>query len=386
VVDRFHLDAEPPRAEVSFSGRGTERDEFRLQGSFAGTNFLYREAFVESAEVDVAVSGRVVRLEGLDARTASGRVQGDIGLDFAERRVDVDLISTANPHQGALAVGSRIVTGILRPFDFRGPADVVAQGSIHIAEPTKSHLDLTLAAERVALKEWEADAVSFVVAWTNRTVEIDDLKVDIYDGGLSGELTFHLPPWRSAEPVRYDLHLGVETVQFERVVRTLLHKEGEPYHGILGGTVNLSGELGPGAGASLQGDGVVEIRDGRIMQIPVFVGLSSILGRLYHGLGMTRQTAFRTDYRVRAMDVQMENLQIEGDVYSLRADGHYTMNSKELDFDVEFQLLRDGVVGTVVRLVTRPLTKLLEFDLEGSVDDPRWRPKNLPKELWGTSG
>ena len=67
---------------------------------------------------------------------------------------------------------------------------------------------------------------------------------------------------------------------------------------------------------------------------------------------------------------------------SVKAAGDYTFDGR-LDYRVEVQLLRGGPIATLVRLATLPVTRLLEFRLTGSFEDPRWRPLNLnPAELF----
>ena len=114
----------------------------------------------------------------------------------------------------------------------------------------------------------------------------------------------------------------------------------------------------------------------------MFGGLSRILAKVYPGLGFMRQTDLRSDFEVSGLTLKSEKVLVEGNIFTIQGDGTYQLQSKELNFDVEFKLLRDGAVGTVVQLVTTPISKLLEFDLKGTPEDPRWRPKSLPKELF----
>ena len=41
-----------------------------------------------------------------------------------------------------------------------------------------------------------------------------------------------------------------------------------------------------------------------------------------------------------------------------------------------------GGVAQVVRFVTSPVTKLFEFHLGGTMNEPKWTPSNLPKEMF----
>lgn len=62
--------------------------------------------------------------------------------------------------------------------------------------------------------------------------------------------------------------------------------------------------------------------------------------------------------------------------FSVKATGDYFLDGN-LNYRVEVQLLRNGTLATIVRLATLPVTRLLEFRLTGTFEDPRWRPVNL---------
>ena len=43
---------------------------------------------------------------------------------------------------------------------------------------------------------------------------------------------------------------------------------------------------------------------------------------------------------------------------------------------------REGYLDLRQVSLTFPVTKLFEFDLAGTLDEPKWEPRNLPKELF----
>ena len=67
-------------------------------------------------------------------------------------------------------------------------------------------------------------------------------------------------------------------------------------------------------------------------------------------------------------------------MFSVKAAGDYSFDG-DLDYRVEVQLLRSGPVAALVRLATLPVTRLLEFHLTGTFEEPRWRPVN-PAEMF----
>ena len=379
---RFQFEDTPPYGDFRFSGHRTEREYFRLDGDFNGESFVYMGAYIDRADLAIAASNRWILLDDLHVDTATGSVDGDIGLEFANKLVTLDAAGNAHPQQIGLAVGSKTFDAILRNFTFEGPVQFETSGTVHVSTNGVSDLRLRLGAEDMAVKSWMADAVSFDLHWRDRTVDLGRFDAAIFGGKLAGNVRFQAPPRGVRSPLRFEVNVGGEQMRFEDVVRTLVQKEGEPYRGTFGGQLRLAGEMGTGVIDSLDGEGYVSIEKGRILEIPVFGGLSTILTNLYSGLGVTRQTELRADLVVKGRDLEMPNVELVGDVFSLHGDGAYDMVTTELDYDVEFKLLGDGVVGSVVRLVTTPITRLLEFDLEGTMAEPRWRPKNLPKELW----
>ena len=375
----FTPQREPLRAEVMFSGKKGDRGAFRLDGEVSGSDIFYRGAFISEGRAGLTMSNRVVTLDPLHVVRDEGEIDGLIRLDFEDRRIDLNLAGLVDPKAAGRASGER-VERVLRYFDFGGPVRSEVAGSIHLNEPEKTSLRIRAEGEDVGLNSFVADRISADVVWTNRRVIVSDIDAEIYGGGLAG--TFASEWTLPGEPALYELDMSVAQVSFEDVVRTLAHKEGEPYRGRITGTLSLKGRMGKGFGRSAVGQGHIHIHDGRILSIPLFGELSRGLSKIYPGLGFTKQTEFVSNFEVEDLWIKSEDVRLEGTMFSLFGDGRYGLSDRSLDFAVEFKLLRESGVGNVVRLVTLPITKLLEFDLEGKLEAPDWRPKNLPRELF----
>jgi hypothetical protein len=53
-----------------------------------------------------------------------------------------------------------------------------------------------------------------------------------------------------------------------------------------------------------------------------------------------------------------------------------------MDFHVRVKLMKDNnVVARLVRVLTFPISKLFEFRLRGTLDDPHWYPVNFSGDL-----
>ena len=97
---------------------------------------------------------------------------------------------------------------------------------------------------------------------------------------------------------------------------------------------------------------------------------------------MLAQTEAVGNFTIGNGRLTSRDIQLQGTVFSIKASGDYAFNGA-LDYRVEVQLLRGGPIAAIVRLATLPVTRLLEFRLTGTFDDPRWSPVNLnPAELF----
>lgn len=78
--------------------------------------------------------------------------------------------------------------------------------------------------------------------------------------------------------------------------------------------------------------------------------------------------------------VQVPDLRIEGPSANIQAQGEVFLATKNLDFDVRVFLLDTPgfTLRSIVGLVLRPLSHVLELRVSGAVDEPNWRFRNNP--------
>ena len=224
-----------------------------------------------------------------------------------------------------------------------------------------------------------SDTAAFRVRALDKRLEFTDIQASLYGGQLTGRMAFY--PLTDPERLRYDAAGQFRDLRFEKLIAGLARVEEKPYHGNVSGDFKVEGRTGKGRGRTARGEGWITIKEGELFQIPLMGDLSRWLARLYPGLGFATQTDFKTDYVLKDGRFHTDEAVLQGSVLSLKAKGNYRLN-RRLDMVVQVQLMREGLVAEAVRLATLPLTKLLEFKLSGSVANPKWRPTNLPKEMF----
>jgi hypothetical protein len=368
----------PPRTTFDVSGNFADVKRFAASAHLEGARFTYRGAAVSRFESDLAYSNDVLTLAPMRIHREEGNIAGALVLDFVRQWADFDLACSADPYAAAQMIGPA-THRFLRNYRFEGPAYVVATGRVDYARQEATDFEAWVDGQRMGMDWALADRCAFRVRARGTTVEFSDVQASVYGGALTGTAVFtHIDQTNN---VHYDIRCELRDVDFARMVAAMEWENADLYTGILTATVGVRGVVGEGRGDTAAGSGFLRITQGQVFRVPLFGGLSRILSKLYPNLGFVRQTECRASFVIGDRKVTTSDAYIEGPVLSATGQGEYRFNER-LDMNIRVQLLRGGKLTAVLRLVTFPVTKLLEFHLDGALRDPKWRPVNLPKELF----
>ena len=380
-VSSFIFDQYLPDGEFELSGTVGAPENFKLAGRVWATNFIYSGTAVSWFETPVTLTkGGIMALDLMQVVRPEGSVCGRVVFHFDDGFVDVDAVSTAQPHEVGRMIGPT-TDRFLQKFRFEGPVYVAATGRVDYTSNTLTDIRVEVRGEHMGMSNLLADTCSFHLEVRQLRVEMTNVVGTAYGGSFNGHAQFF--PVGDPSNYAYRIWASVTNVDFADLVKALRQpmEEGESYEGRFSTSFAIAGFFGEGRGDTAEGLGEARIEEGHLFQIRLFGGLSRILTKLYPGLGFVKQKDFHATFTVRDRKVHTNDAQLEGNILSVKGHGSYAFNEK-LDFKVEVQLLRQGPVATLLRFVTLPVTKLLEFRLTGTLADPRWRPDNLPKELF----
>lgn len=368
-------------ADVDFAGQVGDKTRFWLDGSIAATNFMWRGTRVETFTSDVLVTNRTTTLRDFKAARSEGSAQGTLRMDFLDRRVDVDVVSTADPLAVGRAAGPT-VENILKRFRFEGPTTSTVHGVVHVGTNGVTDLHIAAGGQNIGFSWIVADQLDFDLQLTGKTLAVTNATGVLFGGDAEG--TFTCFPAVDDKGLAYELTLQLEQADFSNLVVTAKQVEGDPYRGNLSGQLALSGLMGPPAARTAVGSGTFKVVKGHLLEIPLFGGLSDALSALIPGLGFATETEVASDFTISNKVVSLPNTKLGGSVLTLKASGDYHFDQR-LDFDVGVQLLRDKTsVGKIVQIVTIPISKLLEFHLGGTLGEPVWRATFLSKDVSGS--
>lgn len=365
----------PGEGSIELSWPLRESAKLAGQGRIKLGPTAMRGSWIDSAEAKVEIADRAVTYQDLEVRRGSGLGTGTFVYDFGQQQVRLEnIVSTLDPYQIMLWV-DRGIAETIRVYRFRAAPKVTADGVVFMKEPEKTRLDLQVQADRL---DYDLLGRTLEIGRTlgNITVRGQRLQAKIptaslFNGNIALEADVSLAP---SKPT-YSLTAHADRLDFAPL--TSLYFDYTNSTGWMSG--NLSYRASFSDQTRLEGTGFIRIDDGNVFAIPLLGPFSAILNTILPGVGYQNARSATADFTLGNQTISTNNLEIIGQGFSLYGEGDIYFVADRLDMAIRINA--QGVPG----LLLFPVSKLFEYTSYGTVSDPLWRPKNLPRELLGIS-
>jgi hypothetical protein len=262
------------------------------------------------------------------------------------------------------------IANTIKPYRFRQPPRVQADGVIHLKEPQKN--DLHLAIQSDGGLDYDLLNRTLKFGRTVADVNITGTKVlanvksaELMEGNVGVNATVSIDP---ADPT-FGANIDIRRVDFAQL--TKLYFDYEDSAGVGSGNFNFTARMGQEE--QMRGDGSLRVEDGRVFAIPILGPLSEIINKIIPGAGFQSARLATADFTVGDERISTKNLKIEGAGFSLYGYGDIFFVKDKMDMSVRINAR--GIPG----LVLFPVSKLFEYVSTGSVSKPEWRPKIIPR-------
>ncbi len=172
-----------------------------------------------------------------------------------------------------------------------------------------------------------------------------------------------------------DMNLALRHADCLQVRRHFLGSdlEGE---GTLDAGIDLHGLADSDKLDTLHGSADMVIRGGNILRVPIFAGLTDFIGRNVPGVDLlVMQSDADVNCALTNGLATIDNLAVSGNLFSLVASGRCRINKEEVPIDMLAQLRffhSQSLIGKLARLVTLPVSKMMEFRVTGPISNPEW--------------
>lgn len=376
-LDYFVL-TQPPVIDCEFWGRGNEDERLGLQADVALTNFTFRGETVDAVVAALRYTNQLLTVaeprlwRGTQALSAGG-----IRVDFQEARIYfTNGFSTAEPQVVARAIGPKIGQ-TMSPYRFIQPPQVRVEGYAPLRGDEDA--DLKFDVEGGPFEWWrlQVPEIKGQVRWMGQTLILTNVQAGIYWGEAAGHAFFDFANPRPGTDFRFDV--TVTNANLPMLMAGLFHRTNQ-LEGWLNGRwivrdANSEDEH------LWQGSGHVRLRDGLIWEIPIFGVLSRPLDSVMPGLGSSRLTEGHGQFTLREGLIHSDTLEMRAPTMRLQYNGTVDLDG-HVNARVEAELLRDTwLIGKVVSLALWPVSKLFEYKITGTLNEPKAEPLYVPAKL-----
>lgn len=368
---------DPPKIRISLTGTRPSLDAMSGSGHITLGRSAMRDSWIDSGEADVIVKDRAIIYKDLTIAKGSLRATGSFTYDFGGHQVRLDGIRTnINPPDILMWVDPRIAATVA-VYRFRGPPDVRADGIAHMVDPSKNDLRITVDAPgglayTLLNRDLLFDNVQATVLLKGQQVVADVRRAGLYGGEASVKAKVSVAP----NDPSFSTDLTLDHIDFPSL--TKLYFGYSKSDGRMSGAYSFDASLrNP---SQMRGHGNIRVEDGHVMSIPLFGPLSVVIGTIIPGAGHENARLATADFTIANQLITTKNLDIQGSGFELFGDGTVGFPGGVMDMTVRINAR--GIPG----LVLFPVSKLLEYVSVGTVSDPQWRPKVIPREFFDVLG
>ena len=370
IVDWFGV-PEPLAADVVLGGVAGNPAIY-CYGPVQATNLVINQVTNRSLQGLLNVTNEVMHITGAVLVRPEGVARGDVHMAFSNQTLRLENVeSTLDPRAIAQMIGPEVAK-FMEPFHLHVPTRLEVDGVLDYCNFSLNRLEARVEAQRFGYDRWETDAAAFDLSVLGRRLRFTNVAAAAYGGQFTGAAALY--PVASDARWRYEVELAATNVNLTNLLYASTGEPTEKLQGTLDGAGWIGGYVGAGTGSNVTGSGTAKIRQGRLYETQLFFGFLEILTNAVPNFAIV-QTDAQGDFTIRDGKLRSRNVQLQGTVFSVMASGGYSF-AGDLDFRVEVQLLRGGPVAALVRIATRPVTRLLELHLTGTFDRPRWRLVN----------
>jgi len=370
----FFTFTQPPVIEAEARGRRNDAKQLGIRGQVALTNFTFRGESASSLQTGVLYSNQVLQLEAPRLLRGGQQINADrLIADFNVQKVFVtNGFSTTEPMVVARAIGPPTARA-LEPFQFAAPPTVHAHGIIPMHGEEEADLYFQVEAERFHWLNFTVPQVAANLHWAGLHLLLTGVRMDFYGGKADGSAAFYFDPLHPGTD--YQFTLSTSNTLLQSLMADLSTRTNH-LAGRLSGNLLIT-RANSQDWRQTQGQGALELRDGLIFEIPLFGVFSPVLDSLVPGLGSSRASAGAARFLITNGVIHSDDLAIHSPPMRLRYWGNADLQGR-LDARAEALLLRDmPFFGPLVSLAFSPMTKLFEFKVTGSINQPKTHPLYL---------
>jgi len=370
--------SETPIIEAEIQGRGDDPASTGLSGNLAVTNFSVQGQWFSGVQAAFAYTNKVLQFFSPTLQRGTQHLRGDIlTVDFAAQEVSVTNGSgVVEPLAIARAIGAH-VGNIIEPYEFAQPVAFLANGKVPMHGEEGADLRINVNGGPFHWNQFHVPQVSGDIHWVGLRLYLKNIQMDFYGGKGYGTAAFEFDP--DTPGTQYSFVLTTTNTILQDLMEDYFHKTNS-LEGTLSGNLVVS-KANSADWRTVNGYGSLTVRDGYIWDVPIFGVFSPILDSIIPGLGKSRASSAACTFLINNGVVRSNDLESRAPTLRLQYRGDMDLQGG-VQARVEAELLRDiWLVGPLVSTVFRPVTKMFEYKVTGTVGEPKIDPVYIVPKL-----
>jgi hypothetical protein len=370
---------QPPLIDGEIRGRWNDFERISAKATVALTNFTVRGQSASRLETALEYTNKM--LTCFNPRIERGPQEimtaGLLAVDFKAMKIFLtNGFGTADPRALTLAIGPK-VGAVMELYHFLELPTARVEGVIPMGNERDADLHFDADAKTFECLRFKVPRVSGQIHWVGDRLTLKNVSADFYHGTAAGSAEFIFPTNRAGAELGFDVVVTNADIH-------LLMNDLDPHTNRLEGLLTGRWTVAQGNtadGRSWQGNGHANLRDGFIWEIPVFGILSPTLDKIAPGLGSSRASEGTANFVMSQGRIHSDDLEIRASGARLEYRGDVDLEGR-VDARVEAELLRDTwVVGRMLSLALWPVSKIFEYKITGTLNEPKMEPLYLVPKL-----
>jgi len=356
-------------------GRWREPESVGFTGHVALAKFSFREQTADEFQSFFRYTNHV--LEFLDPNLTRGTqtvVAPGVTADFNARRIYfTNCLSSADPFVIARAIGPTTARA-LEPYMFKQPPVIRVNGHAPLDNMSDADLRLDVDGGPFAWSLFRIPHIAGHLEWRDDSLALTNVEIFAYDGAAAGSARFDFARG-SGTPFQFTL--AATNVDLQLLMSDLSTRTNN-LEGRLSGLLIIT-NANTEDKFSWQGNGAAKLQNGLIWSLPVFGILSKPLDSIKPGLGSSRFSEGTATFVITNGVMFSKTLAMRAATIRLHYGGTVDFDGR-LDTRVEAQLFRDTwVIGPLLSTVLLPISKLFEYHVTGTLNEPKTETVYIPK-------
>ncbi len=255
----------------------------------------------------------------------------------------------------------------LETYRFQRPHTISGSGQVDVTPQGRTNLDVTFSTKNKADykflgKDITLNKPSAKVLIKNKQVEVTDLNSEVFGGTVQGKFTHHADSKLTGDVTWNELKIAELTSTYGSEMQG---------GGKLTGRMNFN--LSKGDVSTMNGEGLVALKDGALFSVPIFGPLSTIMSVVVNDkrLGHERAKDAFCTFRIEKGVLNTRDFQTQTSSVKFTGDGSVDLSKKTIDFTI--RLNARGLLMSIITAPVRPFIGLFQFRGTGPMNKPEWQ-------------